>query len=102
MTDAEAETPAFWSPDANSQLTGKVQFWKRFKAEGEEDVRIGWLDDITKIIDMSLGKLQEMVRDREAQCAAAYGVAKSQTRMGDWTTNTELINLLSFPESQVP
>ena len=39
MIDAEAETPAFWSPDANSQLTGKVRFWKRFKAEGEEDVR---------------------------------------------------------------
>ena len=43
----------------------------------------GWLDVITHAMDMNLGKLQEMVRDTEAWQAAAHGVAKSQTRLGD-------------------
>jgi len=41
------------------------------------------LDGITSAMDMNLGKLQEMVRDREALSAAVYGVAKSQTLLGD-------------------
>ena len=58
--------------------------WERLNMGGEGDDR-GWDGCITDTMDVSLSRVQELVMDREAWHAAVYGVAKSQTRLSDWT-----------------
>ena len=92
-TDAEAETPILWPPDAKNWLIGKDRDagkdWRQKDKGTTEDEMVGWHTDS---VDLSLSKLWEMVKDRKDWHTAVHGVAKNWIRLNDWRTTKRIIS----------
>ena len=90
---AESEAPILWSPDAKSWLIGKDpdagKDWGQEEKETTEDEMVGWHHGS---VDMSLNKLREIMKDREAWHVAVHGVSRVRHN-SDWTTTIKSQNI---------
>ena len=98
-TDAEAKAPVLWPPEVADSLEKTLMLGKIDGRRIRGRQRMRWLDDTTNLLEMSLSKLQEIVKDREGWHAAVHGVTKSQTQperlnnsSNAWLVNARVIN----------
>ena len=82
-----------WRADSleKTLMLGKIEGRRR------QQQRMRWLDGITDSMDMNLSKLQEILKDREAWCAAVHGIAKSWTQLSDWPTTARIHKTYNWP-----
>ena len=91
-TDAEAEALVIWPPDVKrvNSLEKPLMLGKSEGRRRRGQERMRWLYGISDSMDMSLSKLQEIMKNREAWDAAVYEATKSQTQLSNWTSKYKI------------